>query len=283
MSLGKIIRPETLARRSYGRSALGFLFVLSSVATQGSQQRFSLKSEYQPGTLSVNVLTPDTIPAKAHLRVIYVLPVEPLDQDNYGDALDVIEHLDLQNKYQAIFVAPEFAQMPWYADHPSDPLRRQESYLLRAIVPFVENHFPVLRKPSGRLLLGFSKSGWGAFSLLLRHPDVFGAAAAWDAPFSRLKPDAYDMIDIFGTQANFDHYCIFNLLRKRGQFVGKNHRFVVLGYALFQEDASAVHTLMNDLGIPHVYSNNHWSKHAWDSEWVPTAVALLLETEPAGR
>ena len=46
----------------------------------------------------------------------------------------------------------------------------------------IEQHYPARADRDGRLLVGFSKSGWGAYSLLLRHPDRFGKAAAWDAP-----------------------------------------------------------------------------------------------------
>ena len=67
---------------------------------------------------------------------------------------------------------------------------------------------PVQTVPAGRLLLGFSKSGWGAFSLLLRHPDVFGRAAAWDAPLMMNKPGPYGSGDIFGTPENFARYQI---------------------------------------------------------------------------
>ena len=51
--------------------------------------------------------------------------------------------------------------------------------------------------------IGFSKSGWGAFSLLLRHPEVFGRAAAWDAPLMLEQPNRYGMGAVFGSQENF--------------------------------------------------------------------------------
>jgi hypothetical protein len=266
--------------------AFCLLLGLNPLTMHGARLRVTIGSKYQPGTLTVDVLTPNVIHSGSHLKVVYVLPVEPLDQHSYGDSLNVIQGLGLQNEYHVIFVAPTFAQMPWYADHPSDPLRRQESYFLHAVIPLVESRFPVLKEPSGRLLLGFSKSGWGAFSLLLRHPDVFGAAAAWDAPLDNLTPDAPDgwqMIDIFGTQENFNHYCIFRLLREHGQFVGKNHRFVLLGYGLFKDDVRATHALMAQLGIPHIYSNDYWHKHAWDTGWLPQAVSLLLDSDGRKR
>ena len=39
-------------------------------------------------------------------------------------------------KHKAIFVAPTFSHLPWYADHPSDASIRQETYFLKVVVPF---------------------------------------------------------------------------------------------------------------------------------------------------
>lgn len=82
----------------------------------------------------------------------------------------------------------------------------QESYLLEDILP----------RLSGRiLLLGFSKPGNGALTLLLRHPERFAAAAAWDAPFLLDTPGKYGAVEIFGTAENFAGYRIPALLEKR--------------------------------------------------------------------
>ena len=105
--------------------------------------------------------------------------------------------------------------MPWYADHPSDPEVRQESYFLKVVVPFVEQRVPGPADRDGRLLVGFSKSGWGAYSLLLRHPDHFGKAAAWDAPLMEQRPARFGMGPIFGTQENFEQYRITTLLDRQ--------------------------------------------------------------------
>src|SRR5437773_1672793 len=83
------------------------------------------------------------------------------------------------------------------------PKIRQETYFVKVVVPFVEKQYPAQAEPGGRLLVGFSKSGWGAYSLLLRHPDVFGKAAAWDAPLTMTRPQ-YGMADIVGTPEQFE-------------------------------------------------------------------------------
>ena len=41
-------------------------------------------------------------------------------------------------------------------------------------------------------MLGFSKSGWGACTLLLRNKELFGYAAAWDVPFMLNGKNSWD-------------------------------------------------------------------------------------------
>ena len=110
-----------------------------------------------------------------------------------------------------IFVFPTFSDLPWYADHPTNPAIRQEMYFMKVVVPFVEASYPASDE---RLLLGFSKSGWGAWALLLRHPDVFRRAAAWDAPLMMEQVGKYGTSGIFGTQKNFEQYRPADLLRE---------------------------------------------------------------------
>jgi hypothetical protein len=159
--------------------------------------------------------------------VIYVLPVEAGTESRYGDGLKEVQKLDLHNKLNAVFVAPTFSHLPWYADHPTKPEVRQESYFLKVVVPFIDKTYPVRAEADGRLLLGFSKSGWGAWSLLLRRPDLFGKAAAWDAPLMMDKPGKYGSGDIFGTEANFKGYRVGKLLEVKTDQLQKGKRLIL--------------------------------------------------------
>ncbi len=138
-------------------------------------------SPFQAGPSRIKVLVPDRLDTGRKYPTVYVLPVECGGEHRYGEGLGEIKRRDLHNRYPAVFVAHEFSHLPWYADHPTDPLVRQESHFVRVVVPFIERCYPVRGDAENRWLLGFSKSAWGALSLLLRHPDRFGKAAAWDA------------------------------------------------------------------------------------------------------
>jgi S-formylglutathione hydrolase FrmB len=239
-----------------------------------------VSSPYQTAKTSIRVLLPDELIVGQRLVVIYVLPVEAGAQSQYGDGLTEARKLGLQNKHGVIFVAPTFSHLPWYADHPAKPEIRQETYLLKVVVPFIEKTYPAQADAEHRLLLGFSKSGWGAWSLLLRHPDIFGKAAAWDVPMMMDKAGKYGSGDIFGTQENFANYRIETLLRGNSKDLSQqNERLILTGYGNFREEHVQAHDLMTELKIPHVYKDGPQRKHDWKSGWVSEAVELLMQNE----
>ena len=90
-----------------------------------------------------------------------------------------------------------------------------ETYFLKVVVPFVKQTYLAGGDKAHRLLVGFSKSGWGAFSLLLRYPDRFGKAAAWDAPL---------MIDVplWKNLENFRKYQISRLAKRHTGYLERN-------------------------------------------------------------
>jgi len=238
-----------------------------------------VRSTYQGGMTHIRVLLPDKLEEKRRYSVVLVLPVEPGTQNRYGDGLQEVQKHDLHNRFQAIFMAPTFSHLPWYADHPTKAEIRQETYLLKVVLPFIARTYPVSVEDSGWLLLGFSKSGWGAFSLLLRHPELFGKAAAWDAPLLTALPDRFGMGEIFGTQDNFEKYRISRLLEQQSDQFQKGTRLILLGYGNFRDHHQQAHALMEKRGIGHEYRDGPARKHDWHSGWVPEAVSLLFAGE----
>jgi len=237
----------------------------------------TVKSEFQAGETEIRVLVPDGPQSAQPYVTLYVLPVEAGDGRRWGDAQQEIRRHDLHNKHRLVCVYPTFSHLPWYADHPQQSTIRQESYFLRVVVPFVEQTYPVRKDPSGRLLVGFSKSGWGAFSLLLRHPDRFAKAAAWDAPLAMAQPNRFGMGEIFATQENFERYRITSLLKQRAKDLQTGSRLIHLGYGNFREQHLTVESLLEELHISRVFRDGPQRPHAWDSGWLPEAVKLLVE------
>lgn len=240
----------------------------------------AVQSPYQAGETQIRILLPDEIDATAKYSVVYVLPVEAKNEHRYGDGLLEIKQRDLHNKHRAIFVAPTFSHLPWYADHPNDPEIRQETYFLRVVVPFIDKTYPVLAEAKGRHLLGFSKSGWGAWNLLLRHCNTFGKASAWDAPLMMERLGKYGTTGILATQENFDRHRVDDLLGAHASELQDRSRLVLTGYDNFREHHQRARELLNELKIPHIYRDGPQRKHDWHSGWVTEAAELLLGNKP---
>jgi len=236
----------------------------------------TVECPFQAGRTQIRVVLPQPMKANHKYPVIYVLPVEAQTESRYGDGLKEVIHNQLPNKYQVIFVAPTFSQLPWYADHPTERSIRQESYLLNVVLPFIEAQYPAHTAASHRLLLGFSKSGWGAWTLLLRHPNFFGRAAAWDAPLMMDRVGKYGTTAVFATQENFEKYRVTDLLRLKAEAMAHTNRLILLGYGNFREEHHQAHALMEVLKIPHEYRDGPRRTHDWHSGWLAEAVELLV-------
>ncbi len=215
-------------------------------------------------------------------RVVYVLPVEAGNGRQFGDGLLTARANGLQNVHDAIFVAPTFSDIPWYADNATNRSIWQETYFRDVVVPFIETQYKTVAGPDGRYLLGFSKSGYGAVAMLLRNPETFGRVVAWDSPLAMNDPSVgFGFSGIVGTTQNFkDNYQISNLLSTRGNALkGQAPRIFLLGYATTYgafRDHQVIAAQMTSLGIPHVYDPGVLRSHVWNSGWMPSAARMLF-------
>ncbi len=251
------------------------LEIFAAVTDADGFLKHEVRSPYQAGTTELRILLPNDLDQAKPCRVLFVLPVEAGREQRYGDGLGEVRRHDLHNLHHLICVAPTFSHLPWYGDHPSDPVIRQETYLLEVVLPFVRREYPV--KPGGEncLLLGLSKSGWGAVSLLLRHPDVFGLAAAWDAPLMETAPKKYGMQTVFPTQEHFDKYRLDAALERAAKKFSGPARIGLFAYGSFRQQHLAAHEHLVKLGIPHEHRDGPERAHNWSSGWVPEAVEFL--------
>ena len=236
-----------------------------------------MESHHQQGETTIHVLAPDKLDGAKKYRVLYVLPVEAGDGKHWGDALSEVQKLNLANEHELICVYPTFSALPWYADHPTDKRLQQETYFLRDVIPLVERLYPAQANRDGRLLVGFSKSGWGAWSLLLRHPEMFAAAAAWDAPLMATDRKKYGMAPIFGTDECFQRYRIDGLVSASANTLDDKPRLILTGYGNFRRHTQDMHALLEKLEIPHLYRDGPQRLHHWQSGWLSEAVELLCD------
>jgi hypothetical protein len=239
---------------------------------------FQVDSVYLGKTSTVQVLLPDKLEPGQTCRTLYVLPVNGGIGGEFGDPLAEVRKADIHNRYKLICVTMSFDTVPWYGNHATDPKIRHELYLKKVVVPLVEGRFPTTGQGADRLLVGFSKSGWGAVSLLLRDPEFFGAACAWDAPLMMTEKELkWGSAKHFGTPEAAAPHVPSTLVKKMAADFAKGPpRLTIVGHDLYARDTKAFHELLDAQGIPHRYNNELKAKHRWDSGWLPKAIDLML-------
>ena len=265
------------------------MFPLSNIFA-GNIIIHTIESQYQNGKQEIHVLLPDNYREDKLYRVLYVLPVEKEFDQRYGYGLGELKRMDAHNKYDLIIVQMGFEKEPWYGDHSTDPKARQASYLKEFVVPYIENYYSTMPTSKGRLLFGFSKSGWGAFSLIMTYPEFFGYAASWDAPMF-LDKFYLKMEAVYGTTDQLNIYRPDLLASKQKKYFQNKPRLVLSGEQGWGKSIPTptgsshtvqMHKLLVEEGIKHVYDNSINVPHTWNEQWMsPALKALILLTEDA--
>lgn len=274
------------------RSMFGLILILTPIPSINAEETATISAgqaddsgvivhrvttTYQAAPTEIRVVLPQPYDPAVRYPVIYVLPVEAGRESRYGDGLQEVLKQGLHQQHAVLFVAPTFAHLPWYADHPTDLAIRQESYFVKVVVPFIDQTYSTRAERSGRWLLGFSKSGWGAWSLILRHPELFEKAAAWDAPLMLDQPGKYGSGPIFGTAENFARYHIPELLAKQSANFRGKPRLILLGYGNFRSEHERLRPVLHEHEISFIERDGPQRNHDWHSGWVSEAVQLLME------
>lgn len=259
--------------------------------------RHMVTSAFQSGPSLVEVLLPDDYDENKEYRVLYLLPVETGEGRRFGDGMKVARSLGLHNRYDLIVVAPTFDVMPWFGNHATDPQIRQEDHMVDTVVPFIDSHYSTTGRTEGRFLLGYSKSGWGALTLILRNSEVFGYAASWDAPlmFTEAQFGAWGTADNFGTAEAMAAFLPSELICKRAEPFKDRTRLVVTGLNKFgtladrrfpydgPSHTEAFHERATACGVAHVFDAGIKANHSWNPKWIRPVVDRLMQLAEEGE
>jgi glucose/arabinose dehydrogenase/S-formylglutathione hydrolase FrmB len=229
--------------------------------------------------MTVRVLEPTNPAPGKPRRLLYVLPVQAGVTDlssTWSDGLEELRLLDVQDRFNMTLIAPSFSYEPWYGDNVLDPSERMESFIINDLVPWGDMFVQGADLPQ-RFLIGFSKSGNGALFLILRHPDVFSEAAAWDSPAQLSDLSTYSALPVnFGTQENFNLYNIPSLVTSNAQAFTQQNRLWISGdQAAWTADMDQLHDQLTAAGIPHTWVAGGVRVHSWSSGWLDGAVTAL--------
>jgi Domain of unknown function (DUF4347)/Tryptophan-rich Synechocystis species C-terminal domain/Putative esterase len=232
---------------------------------------------------AVRVLTPEHPSADYPHSFLYDLPVEPgLAQSTFGNGLNELAKLDVEDQYNATIIEPIFPIDSWYADNPNDPTINYETFVADILPQWVDSNFSTTGIEKN-LLVGFSKSGYGALDLELKHPSVFSAVAAFDFPGDMSSYDEFmsSSASDYGTQANFqDNYELTNsfINASKAPFT-TDDRILISEGPVFQGQVADFDSLLTSQGVMHTLLSQTGDAHTWSGGWLSGAIAGLYGLE----
>jgi serralysin len=260
------------------------LFAYQGTDAEGAQVYDVTWTDQGNHPFAVRVLTPtDPNTAYAH-SFLYALPVENgLTGQSLGDGLNELESLNVANQYNTTIIEPIFPMDSWYADNPNDATIDYETFVADILPQWVDSKFSTTGDEQN-LLIGFSKSGYGAVDLLLKHPDVFSAAAAYDFPADMPTYDGFgsSTADDYGTQANFQNNYELDqsfVDTYKAPFTTQD-RLWISGGPLYGSQVADFNNLLSSQGVLDTYSTTETGDaHSWTGGWVSSAVTGLFGLE----
>jgi S-formylglutathione hydrolase FrmB len=132
-------------------------------------------------TLPYNVILPADYDASRTTRYPVLYLLHGLD-GHYSDWLSRTNLADYASEYSLIVVTPE-GNDGWYTDSATVTTDKYESYILKELLPDVDERYRTIQARYGRAIAGLSMGGYGAIKFGLKAPQTFAFAASLSGAF----------------------------------------------------------------------------------------------------
>lgn len=162
---------------------------------------------------------------------------------------------ELADLYGMVMVMPN-GRDTWYWNSPVDPAVQMEDAIIKSVVPYIDSHYPTVRKASHRAITGLSMGGHGAMWLATRHPDVFGSMGSMSGGVDiRPFPGKWRMAERIGTpdKTDWDDYTVATLVPVMAKN-GQNITFDCGSDDFFFKVNNELHDNMLKAGVKHDYT-----------------------------
>jgi S-formylglutathione hydrolase FrmB len=213
----------------YSKYLVGGKKTISSSAGAGGENVHSEDRSFQshllpagqhgPWLVRYRVILPKGFNPNKKYGVVYFLHGRGGDRfmlESLGVLAALNDYIDRGGK-KYIMIGAEGGDSYWTdAALKSEPWGR---VVTEELIQQVEEHYPVIKNSSGRIIAGISMGGHGAIQLALNHPGLYGAIAAHSPVFRTQAEASRDFPQQFGTGDAFQDRDPFSLILFKGKSI----------------------------------------------------------------
>ena len=130
---------------------------------------------------------------------------------------------------------------------------------------------------SSLVLVGFSKSGLGAWNIAREIPGLVRATIIFDAPVGRETP-AWEIDTFYCDATSWQADLPMRTVQAFADSLPQSHQLVLVSGDGYHEEMSSLSLELNTAGLDHVFLPRPHMKHHWNSGWIEEGVNALVDT-----
>ncbi len=136
------------------------------------------------------------------------------------------------------------------------------------------------------VLVGFSKSGLGAWNLARAMPELLVGTVIFDAPMVREKLPPWGTAPFYADEGAWQADLPARTIAEFKVAVPAGHRLVLVSGAVFHDEMARMSELLVAAGVEHRFLARPRLRHHWQSGWLDEAVGAIRGwgegVEPSG-
>jgi pimeloyl-ACP methyl ester carboxylesterase len=161
---------------------------------------------------------------------------------------------------QAVLHHVRFPTLVWY----NAEVRRQAIAQIAAL-------------PARRVILvGFSKSGLGAWNIARSLPERVAGTLIFDAPTGRQDLPSWGTAPFYADHAAWLEDLPARTIAAFRDAMPPEHRLVLISGAAFHADMQDLAARLTQAGVPHLFLPRPTLRHHWNSGWLEEGLLRLL-------
>jgi pimeloyl-ACP methyl ester carboxylesterase len=130
------------------------------------------------------------------------------------------------------------------------------------------------------VLVGFSKSGLGAWHIVQAIPERVSATILFDVPVARERLPPWGTAPFYADDAEWQRDLPIRDVARFADAVPRSHRLVLISGRSFHDEMSALARVLATTAISHVFLPRPAMVHHWQAGWIEEGLRAL--NVPAG-
>jgi len=133
------------------------------------------------------------------------------------------------------------------------------------------------------VLVGFSKSGLGAWNIARAIPDRVSATIIFDAPVATDRRPQWRADEFYADDAAWQKDLPIRTTSEFASAMPETHRLILISGANFHDEMRMLSQELLQIGYKHAFLDRSHMKHHWNSGWIEEGLnELLPPTVPRG-